>query len=81
VAGVFGGWPEDWTGPMAFVPHGLVGFFAGPHPANEIYHLHGIQLISWNLFVVAGLAMLAVGLAAAARIAAGRPRCQRCGRL
>lgn len=74
VAGVFGGWPEDWTGPMAFVPHGLVGFFAGPHPANEIYHLHGIQLISWNLFVVAGLAMLAVGLAAAARIAAGHGR-------
>jgi hypothetical protein len=59
---------------MAFVPHGLVGFFAGPHPANEIYHLHGIQLISWNLFVVAGLAMLAVGLAAAARIAAGHGR-------
>jgi alpha-1,2-mannosyltransferase len=81
VAVVFGGWPEQWTGPMAFVPHGLVGFFVGPHPVHEIYHLHGIQLISWNLFVVAGLAMLAVALAAAARIAAGRARRRPRGRL
>ncbi len=71
VAAVFGGWPEHWTGSLALVPDGLLGFFVGPHPAHEVYHLHGLQLISWNLFVAAGLVMLAVALAAAARAAAG----------
>jgi alpha-1,2-mannosyltransferase len=74
VAALFGGWPDHWTGPLALVPDGLLGFFVGPHPVHEIYHLHGFQLISWNLFVVGGLAMFAVALAAAARLAAGRGR-------
>jgi hypothetical protein len=78
VVAVFGGWPGHWTGPLALVPDGLLGFFVGPHPGHEIYHLHGPQLISWNLFVVAGLVMLAVAVTAAARAtarraAAGRP--------
>ena len=68
VAGVFGGWPTNWTGPLAFVPHGLLGFFVGPHPADEAYHLHGLQVLSWNLFVLAGLVMLAFALAAAVRV-------------
>ena len=72
VAGVFGGWPEHWTGPLALVPDGLLGFFVGPHPVHEIYHLHGLQLISWNLFVAGGLVMLAVALTAAAHAGAGR---------
>jgi alpha-1,2-mannosyltransferase len=67
VASVFGGWPEYWTGQLAFVPRGLLGFFIGRHPDNEKYHLHGLLLISWNLFVLGGLAMLAVAVAAAAR--------------
>jgi len=67
VASVFSAWPAHWTGPRAFVPHGLLGFFVGPHPAYEKYHLHGLQLISWNLFVLAGLAMLAVAVAAGCR--------------
>ena len=53
-AAVFGGWPDRWTGPLALVPDGLLGFFTGPHPVHEMYHLRGFQLISWNLFVVAG---------------------------
>lgn len=73
VASVFGGWPGHWTGPLAFVPHGLVGFFIGPHPQDEKYHLHGLQLVSWNLFVLAGLVMLAFAAAAAARAWLRRP--------
>jgi len=69
VAVVFGGWPDHWTGPAALVPDGLLGFFVGAHPVHEIYHLHGLQLISWNLFVVGGLVMFAVALAAAAATA------------
>jgi alpha-1,2-mannosyltransferase len=72
VAALFGGWPDHWTGPLALVPDGLLGFFVGQHPVHEIYHLHGIQLITWNLYVVGGLVMFAVALAAAGRLAAGR---------
>jgi alpha-1,2-mannosyltransferase len=66
VAVVYGGWPNQWSGRYAFdMYYGLISFFNGPHPQDEIYHLHGLQLISWNLFVVAGLAMLAFAIAAA----------------
>jgi alpha-1,2-mannosyltransferase len=57
LAAVFADWPTRWTGRMAFVPHGLVGFDAGRHPMTEIFHLDGIQLVTWNLFVLGGLAM------------------------
>jgi alpha-1,2-mannosyltransferase len=53
---VFADWPTHWTGRLAFVPHGLVGFDVRRHPMSEIFHLNGIQLISWNLFVLGGLA-------------------------
>jgi alpha-1,2-mannosyltransferase len=65
---VFADWPSHWTGQLAFVPHGLVGFYVGRHPMSEIFHLQGIQLISWNLFVLAGLAMFACLLVAAGRV-------------
>ena len=73
VAVVFGDWPSQWTGPLAFVPRGLLGFFPGPSGPNEKYHLHGLQVIGWNLYVIAGLVMLAAAVAAAAP-AAGRGR-------
>jgi alpha-1,2-mannosyltransferase len=73
VAVVFGDWPSQWTGPLAFVPRGLLGFFPGPFGRNEKYHLHGLQVIGWNLYVIAGLVMLAAAVAAAA-CAAGRGR-------
>jgi alpha-1,2-mannosyltransferase len=57
LAAVFADWPAHWTGRLAFVPHGLVGFGIRRHPMSEIFHLNGIQLISWNLFVLGGLAM------------------------
>ena len=76
---VFADWPDHWTGQLALLPHGLVGFFTGRHPKSEIFHLHGFQLISWNLYVLAGLVMFATALITAARawragVAAGRAR-------
>jgi alpha-1,2-mannosyltransferase len=65
VALVFIAWPEHWTGPRALVPHGLLGFFAGPHPPDEKYRLHGPQLLGWNLFVLAGLVLFAVAVTVA----------------
>ena len=65
VALVFSAWPEHWTGPRALAPHGLLGFFGGPHPADEKYHLHGLQFVGWNLFVLAGLMMFAVAVTVA----------------
>jgi alpha-1,2-mannosyltransferase len=70
VGGVFGGWPGKWAGPDALVPHGLVGFFVGPHTGYQLFHLHGLEVVGWNLFVLAGVAMMAVAVAAAARLAA-----------
>ncbi len=64
---VFADWPSHWTGPLAFVPHGLVGFYAGRHPMTQIFHLQGIQLVGWNLFVLAGLAVFACLIVAAGR--------------
>jgi alpha-1,2-mannosyltransferase len=59
LAAVFTDWPVHVTGRLAFVPHGLVGFDVHRHPMTEIFHLHGIQLVSWNLFVLGGLVMFA----------------------
>jgi alpha-1,2-mannosyltransferase len=72
VAALFADWPYHWSGKLAFVPHGLVGFYVGRHPMTEIFHLHGIQLISWNLFVLGGVAMFAFMVAFAARAWRGR---------
>ena len=67
LAAVFVAWPVQAAGPRAFLPYGLVGFDSGSHSLSEIFRLRGIQLISWNLFVLAGLVMFAFLLAWAAR--------------
>jgi alpha-1,2-mannosyltransferase len=72
LAGVFADWPAHWTGRLAFVPHGLVGFGVRRHPMSEIFHLSALQLISWNLFVLGGLVMFAGLLVWAARAWRGR---------
>ena len=59
LAGVFADWPTHLTGRLAFVPHGLVGFDVRRHPMSEIFHLSGLQLVSWNFFVLGGLVMFA----------------------
>jgi alpha-1,2-mannosyltransferase len=68
VFAVFGAWPYHYTGPLAFIPQGLLGFFTGPHPQHMKYYLAGAQVIGWNLFVLAGLALLALAVIAAVRI-------------
>lgn len=68
VVGLYGGWPYKWTSSTYFhTYYGMIGFFVGPHPQDEIYHLHGVQILSWNIFAVAGLVMLAILIVAAAR--------------
>jgi alpha-1,2-mannosyltransferase len=74
LAGVFLDWPYHWTGRLAFVPHGLVGFYVGRHPMSEIFHLQGVQLISWNLFVLGGLAVFAGLVVSAVRAHRGEGR-------
>jgi alpha-1,2-mannosyltransferase len=74
VAAIFGGWPAHWTGPSALVPQGLLGFFIGPHPDHLKYHLRGAGVISWNLYVLVGLALLALAVAGAARTGVLRRR-------
>jgi alpha-1,2-mannosyltransferase len=57
-AAVFGSWPWNWSGSQAFVPErGLLGWFVGPPQVNQVTSIHGWQLLSWNLFVAAGLVM------------------------
>jgi alpha-1,2-mannosyltransferase len=79
VAVIFGGWPGQWTGPMAFVPNrGLLGIFAEPGglsgPASSgsnlpgAGNLPGIQVISWNFYVLAGLILFALMLGIAWRV-------------
>ncbi|HUA30926.1 MAG TPA: glycosyltransferase 87 family protein [Streptosporangiaceae bacterium] len=68
LAAVFLDWPTHWSGRLAFVPHGLVGFDVRKHPMTEIFHLDDLQLISWNLFVLGGLAVFAGLVIVAARI-------------
>jgi len=71
VAALFGAWPDHWAGPGALVPQGLLGLFTGPHPVHEKYHLYGLQVISWNLYLLVGLALFALAVAAAARTRLG----------
>jgi alpha-1,2-mannosyltransferase len=68
VFALFGAWPNYYTGPGAFLPQGLLGFFVGPHPPHEKYYLKGVQVIGWNLFVLVGLVLLALAVTAALRI-------------
>jgi alpha-1,2-mannosyltransferase len=65
-AAVFADWPAEVAGPRAFVPHGLLGFHFGPHILGEVFRLHGLQQITWNVYVLPGLGMLALMVAWAA---------------
>jgi len=63
-AAVFGAWPWQYSGPLAFVPgRGLLAWAVRPPQIYQVTSLHGWQLLTWNLFVAAGgaawLALLA----------------------
>jgi alpha-1,2-mannosyltransferase len=54
-AAVFGSWPERYSGPTAYVPgRGLLGWYVQPPEIYQVTHLHGIKLLTWNLFAIAG---------------------------
>jgi alpha-1,2-mannosyltransferase len=75
LAVIFGGWPARWTGLRTGVPtRGLLGGLSSQGqlrlygvPASA-RHLRGFQLISWNLYVLAGLILFALMLGGAWRI-------------
>jgi alpha-1,2-mannosyltransferase len=63
---VFGAWPSTYSGPTAFVPErGLLGWFVRPPISYLVTALHGWQLLTYNLFVLSGLVIFLVMLAAA----------------
>jgi alpha-1,2-mannosyltransferase len=65
-AAVFGSWPWSYSGPLAYVPErGLLGWFAKPPLSYDVTALHGWQLLTYNLFVLSGLVIYLVLLAAA----------------
>lgn len=66
VTAIFGAWPWDYSGPDAYVPQrGLVGWFVRPPLSYNVLQLQGWQLLTWNLFVVAGLIIFVILLVVA----------------
>jgi alpha-1,2-mannosyltransferase len=72
--GLFGAWPQLWDlsqaglTPAGLTWYGTPTYFAtGDKPWYHEYHWHGLQLVAGNVFVLAGLAALAVLGAAALR--------------
>jgi alpha-1,2-mannosyltransferase len=66
VTAIFGAWPWDYSGPDAYVPQrGLVGWFVRPPLSYNVLQLQGWQLLTWNLFVVAGLIIFVIMLVVA----------------
>jgi alpha-1,2-mannosyltransferase len=77
VAVVFGAWPSLWKGGGSAVPWGLIWYapytrygIGGTHPE---YHWAGLQLLAGNLYLLAGLVMLATAAIACSQ-ARPRPR-------
>ena len=65
-AGIMGSWPWRWSGPKAFVPRrGLLGWFVKPPEVTQLMVLHGWKLLTWNLWVVAGIVIYLALLVAA----------------
>jgi len=61
IAAVFGSWPRVYSGALAYVPQsGLIGWFVQPPLTVAVTTLHGWQLLTWNMFVVAGLVIYLV---------------------
>jgi alpha-1,2-mannosyltransferase len=66
VTAIFGAWPWDYSGPEAYIPQrGLVGWFVRPPLSYNVLQLRGWQLLTWNLFVVAGLVIFVIMLVVA----------------
>jgi alpha-1,2-mannosyltransferase len=69
---IFAAWPDFWSPTAGLLQGGLIGYAPatawadGDNPAYAEYHWHGLQLLAGNLEILAGLALFAVLLAAAA---------------
>jgi glycosyl transferase family 87 len=74
VLALYGAWPDFWSRTAGVLEGGLINYapassFAhGDNPHYAEYHWHGLQLIAGNLYLLAGLGLFAVVLAAAARM-------------
>ena len=70
----FAAWPDFWDASPSLLQEGLINYAPasswaqGDNPAFAEYHWHGPQLIAGNLYVLVGLALLAVAVAAALRV-------------
>lgn len=75
---VYAAWPDFWKAGGGVLQGGLINYapassFAhGDNPAYAEYHWHGLQLIAGNLYLLGGLALFALMLAAALRAARSR---------
>jgi alpha-1,2-mannosyltransferase len=71
-------WPDFWHSSSGLLHGGLINyapmasFASGDNPGYPEYHWGGLQLIAGNLYVLLGLALLALALACAARTARDR---------
>ena len=69
VAAVFGSWPSKLSGPQAFVPQrGLIGWFVQPPQSYAVTTLHGWELLTWNMFVLAGAVIYLVMVGSAVAV-------------
>jgi alpha-1,2-mannosyltransferase len=64
---VFGAWPASLTGPDGWIPRGLLGEGPQPPRPHAEFRLQGIEVLSWDLYALAGLLMFAVALVVAVR--------------
>ncbi len=64
---MYGAWPWMYSGPNAFIPQrGLIGWFVQAPSKVPLNTLHGWQLLTWNIYVIAGLVVFLVMLTASA---------------
>ena len=58
----FGAWPDHLHGPATLLPQrAFLGWFSTKEPAMELValHLRGAEVLTWNLYVLAGAVILA----------------------
>ncbi len=77
---VFGGWPRWWDSGAGLLQGGLIWYAPstswahGDNPGYVEYHWHGLQLLAWNLYLLAGCLLFAVPLVVCARALRGNAR-------
>jgi alpha-1,2-mannosyltransferase len=74
VLALYGAWPDFWSRTAGLLEGGLINyapassFASGDSPRYAEYHWHGLQLLAGNLYLLAGLGLFVVVLAAAVRL-------------